>query len=388
MITRLSILYFFICYFLIFFLLSCNKNKISEASQPPAVAVDSIEHIDSAETVYVTGGRSSNLFAINAKNGTLKWKASISGLAVVSPIYSNGKIIIAGSDNKVYAFDTSGAPSWTFSLNNTIASAPIANNGIVYISDIGSIYALNSQDGHLVWTFQESGTGYLTFNNSMIYFNADNLYAVDATNGKKKWQYYTEGGYFPVVSNGKVYCLTNDWTMLILNATTGSLQFGGGGWGIYSDFASFNVNYGNIYVLRATSGIVVTDTANPMAAKFGIPFASTHTSPSISPILADSLAILTWAVNNAITGEELYVIPGGPIESLTYYQRALYCVSWQKDYYDGYSAGYLYASVFAFDTKAREFLWICNIKDEDFHGVEPCIVTKSGVAYRGGFTFK
>src|SRR5258706_15273982 len=110
--------------FLITIFIGCTKNQEPGVMQQPQGSL-----IDSAETIYVSGGRTKDLFAINAKTGAIKWKVTLGGDSFVSPIYTSGKIIVGASDNKIYAFDTLGNLSWAVLLNNSIKSDPIANNG-------------------------------------------------------------------------------------------------------------------------------------------------------------------------------------------------------------------------------------------------------------------
>src|SRR5258705_558459 len=347
--------------------------------------------IDSAETIYVSGGRTKDLFAINAKTGAIKWKVTLGGDAFVSPIYTSGKIIVGASDNKIYAFDNLGNLSWAVLLNNSIKSDPIANNGTIYISDINSIYAFNSSNGSLLWRFQEGGTDNLIFKDNVIYCNSNYfyLYAINATNGGKKWEYFSSLGTPPVVFSEKIYYMVNDWTMLNLNTSNGFLLSGGGGWSIYADALSYNVKYGNIYVMRegVRSGIIVADSTNPSSIKFEIPiFTLLSSPPNRRPILADSFLISKFGVANAFTGSHIANVFGP--SGVSYLNGVVYCVTSELNYYDPNTGGYYYAIVYAIDVKTGGFLWQTNIKDANFYGVEPCVTTRSGVVYRGAFQYK
>ena len=387
--ARYQSLYFFLIFSVIICITACTKNEdpgVQQQQQNPV--------IDSAETIYVSGGRTKDLHAINAKNGAIKWKVTLGGDAKVSPIYTNGKVIVGATDNKLYAFDTSGNLSWTVTLNNSIASAPIANNGIVYISDINSIYAFNCSNGSIIWQFHEGGTGSLVFKDNEIYCNSKYyyLYSINANNGVKKWEYFSSLGRTPVVFSDRIYYLVSDWTMQILSKSNATLLSSGGGWDVYSDAESYNVKYGNIYILRSgvRSGIEVADSANPSQYKFSMRRPSIFTPPSMSPIVADSLAIVPYGVYNAITGEDLNVniLSANSTTGLTYLNKIVYCVTAEKNFYDPYTGGYTYADVNAVDIKGNRFLWNTSIKNAKFFGVEPCIVTKSGTVYRGAFQFK
>ena len=86
---------------------------------------------------------------------------------------------------------------WSFKTEDAIKSSPVICNGAIYIgSNDGYLYAL-SFTGKLLWKFNagsaiEAAPLYL---DKTIYVGSLEgvLFAVDATTGKLKWKYATEG---------------------------------------------------------------------------------------------------------------------------------------------------------------------------------------------------
>jgi outer membrane protein assembly factor BamB len=135
---------------------------------------------DPATIMFISGGYNNSLFALNAEDRSLKWKASLAGVVFSSPIYSNGKVYVGCQDNKLYAFDTLGILKWSVSTDGNInKQSPIAADGNIYISDSKGIYAFNADNGSLVWKFpKDNGSapgGTLIVKNRTLYSNVYNL---------------------------------------------------------------------------------------------------------------------------------------------------------------------------------------------------------------------
>lgn len=87
-----------------------------------------------------------------------------------SPVVANGILSIGSLNGKMYALDAKAdkngqAPSvlWTFTAGGPIrASAAIYEGKVFFGSHDGFVYALNSQNGNLVWKYK-TGEGLMTF---------------------------------------------------------------------------------------------------------------------------------------------------------------------------------------------------------------------------------
>lgn len=112
-------------------------------------------------------------YAINAATGKLKWKSGRplneqSFLRVNRGVaFYENKLFRGSSDTHVYALDAeSGKQLWDIKLDEAIPGittpmAPIAWNGMVFIGHAGGdnvgitghVYALDANDGHVIWKF-------------------------------------------------------------------------------------------------------------------------------------------------------------------------------------------------------------------------------------------
>ena len=124
------------------------------------------------------------LYAVNAADGTELWNNSLS-CVMSSPAVSYGKVYIGSSDSKLYCYDAhSGAELWSFSTNGPIYSSPLIAHNTVYFGTNtanGTIYALNTADGTLRWSYSlnpPSGSYYNIMSSpavsdEILFFGAD-----------------------------------------------------------------------------------------------------------------------------------------------------------------------------------------------------------------------
>ena len=144
-------------------------NDVSSLQTGPVV-VHGIMYFTTDTTTY----------AINAATGKLKWKSGRpvkeqSQLRVNRGVaFYQNRLFRGSSDAHVYALDAeNGKQLWDIKLDESIPGittpmAPIAWNGMVFIGHAGGdnvgisghVYALDANDGHVIWKFHvvpESG---------------------------------------------------------------------------------------------------------------------------------------------------------------------------------------------------------------------------------------
>jgi outer membrane protein assembly factor BamB len=91
-----------------------------------------------------------NLFAVDKKTGSLKWKAQTKGLFAPPIAVSNGQAYVAASKEALYAFDLSnGEPKWV--IPGAVSGPSIVDN-VVYVNVKGTgIIAANANTGSEIW---------------------------------------------------------------------------------------------------------------------------------------------------------------------------------------------------------------------------------------------
>ncbi len=197
----------------------------------------------------------SNFYALNAVTGALEWKFRTGGerrfaakhihgiepasetmpdpfdFFLSSPVVSNGVVYFGSSDSNVYAIDAAtGALKWKFKTGDVVHSSPAIADGTLFIGSWDTfLYALDTETGKEKWRFK-TGEDHAIYNqvgiqaspavaNGVVYFGCrdSNFYAVDAKSGKQLWSFSNKGSWVinsAAIRDGKVYFGTSDTGML------------------------------------------------------------------------------------------------------------------------------------------------------------------------------
>jgi eukaryotic-like serine/threonine-protein kinase len=87
----------------------------------------------------------------------LLWSYATRSQTESSPAVVNGVVYVGSDDSNVYALNAStGGLPWSFATNNLAQYSPAVANGVVYVGEL-FMYALNTENGTLLWTFGPGG---------------------------------------------------------------------------------------------------------------------------------------------------------------------------------------------------------------------------------------
>ena len=82
--------------------------------------------------VLYVGSYDYNVYALNAKTGTLIWNYTTGGYIDTAPTVANGVVFANSNDNKTYALNAkNGALIWKFATRGRLDSSPAVSEGIV-----------------------------------------------------------------------------------------------------------------------------------------------------------------------------------------------------------------------------------------------------------------
>ncbi|HEX2915246.1 MAG TPA: PQQ-binding-like beta-propeller repeat protein [Chloroflexia bacterium] len=221
--------------------------------------------------VYI-GSYDSNLYALDAQNGSFLWKAATEAGICTTPCITDKMVLVGSEDSSLYAFDAArGKQIWTVRTGGPIRSSaryyapmlffgsddyyiycveartgkqvwkqrtwgqvrstPAVVGGVVYVgSTDGNLYAIDGNNGNVKWKFraQESIVSSPTIIENLLFVGSqdNNFYCIDSSNGGwKLWQFKT-GSYVsssPVVHNGRVYFGSVDGYLYCLETKNGRL---------------------------------------------------------------------------------------------------------------------------------------------------------------------
>jgi len=138
-----------------------------------------------------------------------------------------------------YALDQAGKQIYRKQLGGRSLASPAVVGGIAYLpTEEGLLYALNAQDGRILWTCAIGGSSWLkqldnwdvyhsspAVSGGLVYVGSGDgrIYAIDAISGKQKWHFQT--GHVvratPAVAQGRVFCGSFDGKVYALDAASG-----------------------------------------------------------------------------------------------------------------------------------------------------------------------
>jgi eukaryotic-like serine/threonine-protein kinase len=220
----------------------------------------------SAGIVYF-GSFDSNFYAVSAATGQLKWKFKTDGerrfaaahlhgaepaaetmpdpfdFYLSSPSVSNGTVYFGSGDTNIYALDAAtGNLKWKFKTGDVVHASPAVSDGTLFVGSWDSyFYALDATTGKERWRFKTGEDAEIhnqigiqssaAVANGAVYFGCrdSKFYAVDAASGKQLWAFDNKGSWViasPAVKDGKVYFATSDSGLFhALDAKSGAAIF-------------------------------------------------------------------------------------------------------------------------------------------------------------------
>ena len=208
-----------------------------------------------AGSVVYFGSYDGNFYAVDAATGQLNWKFQTAGerrfaakhlhgaepasetmpdpfdFYLSSPVVWNGVVYFGSGDTNVYALDAAtGGLKWKFKTGDVVHASPAVSGGTVFVGSWNSyFYALDASNGKEVWRFktgedpdihnQVGIQSSAAVAGGIVYFGCrdSKFYAVDAATGKERWSFSNKGSWVissPAVMDGKVYFATSDTGLL------------------------------------------------------------------------------------------------------------------------------------------------------------------------------
>jgi eukaryotic-like serine/threonine-protein kinase len=203
--------------------------------------------VSDATQTYV-GGLDSVLYALELSSGKLKWKFRTNGEIRSSVSINNNNIYLSGGDGVLYCLDkNTGKVNWQFrTLGGLLGerkydfadyfySTPVLyQNKLFFGAGDGRVYAINPDNGKLIWSYQANDIVHTTpaFSDDKIFVGSfdGHLYALNTNDGSLLWKFKSVGHrYFPkgemmgspVVANNLVLIGSRDYNLYALDVNQG-----------------------------------------------------------------------------------------------------------------------------------------------------------------------
>lgn len=119
-------------------------------------------------------------------------------------------------------------PIWDFKCEDEIRGTPTLSQGTLYIGCYdNNLYALNAADGKFQWKYPTDGgivSRPLVYESNIFFCSEDQrLHVIGSRTGKLLWTYYTEGRIYssPRISDGHVFFGSDDHDLHAVNVNSG-----------------------------------------------------------------------------------------------------------------------------------------------------------------------
>ncbi len=181
-------------------------------------------------------------FATGPTNGTILWYNTTGDTTYSSPCVANGRVFIGVGDTMKCYYENNGTLNWSMSTIQKVAgtfgvcSSPAYANGCIYFG-ADRIYCVWATNGTIRWKVDKpnikhgDGTPTLAYGKVFIAGSDYKLYCIDQLNGSVLWTFQAKSDYppaipdnwglyaAPAVVNGSVYLSACDWHLYQINIT-------------------------------------------------------------------------------------------------------------------------------------------------------------------------
>ena len=189
-----------------------------------------------SRNVVVVGTYAGRVLAVDLKSGELKWEGRTGGRIAANPCLVEDLAIIGSSDSRVHAFNlTSGDKVWVFQTRGAVRATaePVAADRVVVGSTDGTLYCLDTKNGHAVWKRSApagilAGAAYDESTNRVLVGAKDGtVLCLDADSGEMIWRVHlgsTVNGR-PRISEKTVLVGTERGELHALDVATGKSRW-------------------------------------------------------------------------------------------------------------------------------------------------------------------
>lgn len=170
------------------------------------------------------------------KNKTLNWKKETGNAIYFSPTVVKNNLIIGTIEGNILAFDTqSGNQKWNIPVGGVLVGSPIVENNKLYTASSTTFVCIDAVSGKVIWQnkLPESySQGTPLIQGDKIIFGAwdTNVYCLNKNTGTLIWKWnngnnkqvlYSAGNVNMVASNKRLYLVTPERFLTILEIESG-----------------------------------------------------------------------------------------------------------------------------------------------------------------------
>ena len=174
--------------------------------------------------------------SINLKNKVLNWKTETGNAIYFSPIIVKNILVIGTIEGNLLGFDAaSGKQKWNIPVGGVLVGSPIAESNKIYTASSTAFICIDAVSGKVIWKnnlSQSYSQGTPLIQDDKIIFGAwdTNLYCLNKITGELIWKWnngnekqvlYSAGNVNVVSSKNRLYFVTPERFLTILELQTG-----------------------------------------------------------------------------------------------------------------------------------------------------------------------
>lgn len=148
--------------------------------------------------------------------------------ALTTVAHKTGALVRMAGTQPISANAGGIKPLWTFKCEDEVRGTPVVHQGMLYIGSYdNNLYALNAADGKFQWKYPTDGgvvSRPLVADGNILFGSEDKrLHVVSVRSGKVVWTYYTDGPIrsSPRVADGHIFIGSDDRQLHAINMNTG-----------------------------------------------------------------------------------------------------------------------------------------------------------------------
>lgn len=174
--------------------------------------------------------------SINLKNKSVNWKTETGNSIYFSPIIIKNNLVIGTIEGKLLGFDTqSGKQRWAIPVGGVLVGSPIAENNKIYTASSTTFACVDGVNGKLIWqnnlpASYSQGTPLIQGDKIIFGVWDSYIYCLNKNTGKLIWKWnngnekqilYSAGNVNMVSSKNRLYFVTPQRFLTILDIETG-----------------------------------------------------------------------------------------------------------------------------------------------------------------------
>ncbi|MFN7976025.1 MAG: PQQ-binding-like beta-propeller repeat protein [Acidobacteriota bacterium] len=144
--------------------------------------------------LVIVSSRDDFVFALSAKDGTIRWKGTTGGKGLTTPTAMHDRVVVGDEAGVVHALSLQdGRESWTYQTGaGIVAPAALTENRVLVASGDRKVYCLDLDDGDRNWSHRLGSTAAAPplLHDKFVYVatHDDLLSALRLKNGFRKWK--------------------------------------------------------------------------------------------------------------------------------------------------------------------------------------------------------